>query len=417
MTGEHMKFIKQTIDDTPMKDNVFAVAKLAKAAVEKVGAENIVNATIGSLYTEAGVIAAFDTVYNAYDKISKEDKAQYSQSITGNQDYKETVYKWIKGDTKLALPYQVIATPGGSGAIALTMMNFLDSHMKVLLPDLAWSSYKTMAKNNNLEIVNYKMFKDNHFDIDSFVLESTEIMKQQGKLMVIINDPSHNPSGYSMSIDEWQKVITQLNLLSKTGPCILVNDIAYIDYCLDLKHSRDYLNLFNTISDNVAIIVAFSCSKTLTSYGMRLGAALVMAQNESLVDQIKNIFENCARSTWSNVNNGWMDNFVEVMTNDQTAFLAEKQHYIDLLKQRSELFLSEAKKVNLPVFPYKEGFFITVKIDNDKVCSAYHQALIDNNIFAVKLNQGIRIAICSVPLIKVQGLAIRMKKIYDDLEK
>lgn len=412
-----MKFIKQTVDDTPLKDNVFAIAKLAKAAANKDGDENIVNATIGSLYTEAGVIAAFDAVYNTYNKISKEDKAQYSQSITGNQDYKETVYEWIKGDTDLTLPHQVIATPGGSGAIALTMMNFLDSHMKVLLPDLAWSSYNTMAKNNNLEIVNYKMFAGEHFNIDSFILESAEIMKQQGKLMVIINDPSHNPSGYSMSIDEWQRVIAQLNRLSKDGPCILVNDIAYIDYCIDLKHSRDYLNVFNSISDNVAIIVAFSCSKTLTSYGMRLGAALVMAQNESLVNQIKNTFENSARSIWSNVNNGWMDNFVEVINNDRTAFLAEKQHYIDLLNQRSNLFLSEAKKVNLPVFPYKEGFFITVKVDNTDVCKAYHQALIQNNIFAVQLNQGIRLAICSVPLIKIKGLALKMKKIYDELEK
>jgi len=412
-----MKFTKQNIDDTPLKDNVFAIDKLAREASEKYGDENIVNATIGSLYTEDGVIAAFDTVYNTYNKISKEDKAQYSQAITGNPGYKEMVYKWIKGNIDLKLPYQVIATPGGSGAIALTMMSFLDIHMKVLLPDLAWSSYNTMAKNNNLVIANYKMFAGNHFNIDSFVLESTTIMEQQGKLMVIINDPCHNPSGYTMTIDEWQKVIDHINALSKKGPCILVNDIAYIDYSINIEHSRDYMKVFNTISDNVVLILAFSCSKTFTSYGMRLGAAIVLAQQETLTTQIKNIFENSARSIWSNVNNGWMDNFTEVMKNNQSAFIVEKQYYIDLLKQRSELFLSEAKKVDLPVFPYKEGFFITVKIDNNEVCTKYHQALIKNNIFTVKLNQGIRVAICSVPIIKIKGLAIKMKKIYDDLEK
>ena len=36
-------------------------------------------------------------------------------------------------------------------------------------------------------------------------------------------------------------------------------------------------------------------------------------------------------------------------------FLKEKRAYIKLLKERAEIFLNEAKEVNLEILPYKSG--------------------------------------------------------------
>ena len=412
-----MKFLKDNINTIPLQDNVFAISKKAIEAASIYGNDQVVNATIGSLYNESEVIAAFDSVYDVYNTIDNQTKARYADTITGSDEFKDRMYSWVKGQTDLALSHRVVATPGGTGAIALVMMSILDEGMQVLLPDLAWSSYQLMAKNNHLVTRLYEMFEQDHFNIASFKDNASKIMEQQGKLMVVINDPAHNPSGYSMSITEWKMVIDIINELSKNGPCVIVNDIAYIDYCVDVDQARAYMKVFEQIRDDVVVVLAFSCSKTLTSYGMRLGAAILLAKSDHMIKAMYDSFENIARATWSNVNNGWMENFTKVISTNSANFIKEKQLYIDVLKERSKTFIDEALACNLDIYPYHEGFFITLKITDPVLLNEYHQALMNENIYTVKLTKGIRIAICSVPLVKIKGLAIKMKEIYDKTKK
>ena len=42
----------------------------------------------------------------------------------------------------------------------------------------------------------------------------------------------------------------------------------------------------------------------------------------------------------------------------------------------------------------------------------FHEALMENNIFTVKVNLGIRVAICSLSVEKTKGLAKKMKDIF-----
>ena len=46
----------------------------------------------------------------------------------------------------------------------------------------------------------------------------------------------------------------------------------------------------------------------------------------------------------------------------------------------------------------------------------YHEALMANNIFTVKVNLGIRVAICSLSVEKTKGLAKKMKDILDTIQ-
>lgn len=198
---------------------------------------------------------------------------------------------------------------------------------------------------------------------------------------------------------------------------MLIDDIAYIDYSNHLANSRDYMECFNNISDNVMITVAFSCSKTLTSYGMRCGALVVFAKNEKDVNEAIIVMEKYARATWSNINNSVMDNFAWVVSDNHDVFMKEKQNYIDIMKQRSDIFLTEANACGLEVYPYKEGFFVTLKIEDQKFTEKVHQAFMDNHIYTVLVTKGIRVAVCSVSVDKITGLASKMKNIMNDLAK
>jgi len=80
------------------------------------------------------------------------------------------------------------------------------------------------------------------------------------------------------------------------------------------------------------------------------------------------------------------------------------------LTKRSRIFLEEAKEVNLETYPYKEGFFITLKVDNNKVKEDIEK-LNEANIYPIQVAHGIRVAICGSPSEKLIGLAKRIKDI------
>lgn len=219
-----------------------------------------------------------------------------------------------------------------------------------------------------------------------------------------------------MTLEEWRQVVRFLNELSEQGPCVILNDIAYIDYSYQGQHSRDYLNCLNAMNENVLTVIAFSCSKTLTSYGLRCGAALILGQDEQRVREAEIVFEKTARATWSNIPNAAMENFTWITTENRAAFESEKQIYVDLLKQRSALFTQEADACGLAYYPYKEGFFVTLKTPDNNLRDQYHEKLIANHIYTVKVNKGIRVAVCSLSVAKVKGLAERMKQILSTLQ-
>jgi aspartate aminotransferase/aromatic-amino-acid transaminase len=407
-------FVKDSVSQTPIVDTVFAIVNKAKEAKKTYGEDAVTDATIGSLYTEAGELAALDCVFDSLKNLDNKVLASYAAGFTGNPDFRQKVIDWVL-DGNSRLYKEVIATPGGTGAVAMTIQECLDPGQTVVLPEIAWGSYNLMAQMNNLEVAKYSLFDGDRFNMDSFREVCTKTMEKQGKLVVVINDPCHNPTGYSMTREEWEEVIAFLNGCSKKCPVVLLNDIAYIDFAFGQKEAKKYFSVFDDISDNMAVVVAFSLSKSMTSYGMRCGAAILMAKNPEIVNQLKTVFEKDARATWSNVNNGAMVMFVDVLDNRLEDYDAERQKYVALLKERSEIFRNEADAAGLAYYPYREGFFVTLSMDND-LRDRYHEALMENNIFTVKVNKGIRVAICSMPVAKVKGLAGHMKEILDEVQ-
>lgn len=411
-----MSFVKEKVNTTPIEDTVFAIVKKAKEAKAAVGAENVVDATIGSLYNEEGTIVAFDSVFTPYNNIPKETKAAYAGSFVGNEGFRQQVYDWIVKPSGCQLAHSVIATPGGTGAVAITLSEILDEGETVILPEIAWGSYKLMATMDNLNVKTYSLFEEDHFNLTSLKETCLEVIQKQKKLLLVINDPCHNPTGYSLTMEEWKEVVDFLNECGKKVPVVLLNDIAYIDYAYDLPHSRDYIQTFDCFSENVMAVIAFSCSKSLTSYGLRCGAAILLAKTQEIVRSVEIVFEKAARAIWSNVPNAAMDNFTYVTTTNHSAYMEEKDRYVKLLKERSDIFTTEADACGLVYYPYKEGFFVTVKIEDNKIRDRYHDALMAQHIYTVKVNKGIRVAVCSLSVEKTKGLAKRMKEILDTIQ-
>ena len=411
-----MSFVRKTANLVPIVDTVFTIVSLAQKDKMENGPENVVDATIGSLYDETGNLVAYQSFFKHYNEMDNKNKAKYAASFTGNESFRKQVINWVFDGHASELNKKVIATPGGSGAVSSTFNVVLDQNETVILPEIAWGSYQLMAQQNCLKAKTYTMFEGDHFNLTSFKQVCTEVLNEQKKLLVVINDPCHNPTGYSLTHQEWNEVIDFLNECSKTGPVVILNDIAYIDYGTDQANIRTYFDCFNQLTDNVMVVVAFSISKTCTSYGLRCGAAVLCGKNAEKIREVEIVFEKVARATWSNIPNAAMDNFTWTTTENLDNFLSEKQPYIDLIEKRASIFVSEAKEAGLEIYPYKEGFFVTLKVEDNQLKQRYHQELMNHHIYTVQVNKGIRVAVCSLPVEKCYGLAQKMKDILDTIE-
>ncbi|MFH5881501.1 MAG: pyridoxal phosphate-dependent aminotransferase [Candidatus Izemoplasmataceae bacterium] len=411
-------FISEVVHDKEIVDTVFEASQGAIDASKKYGPENVVNGAFGTYFDETGKLLTFDTVYRTFDKIDDITKARYAPSIMGSPDFQEAVKDWLFKSVGLDIDCDVIATPGGTGALSSTIKNTLVPGQTVIHPDIGWGPYTTIAKEQRTPIETYTLFDENdQFNITSFKEVCTKVMQEQGKVLVFINDPCQNPTGYTMTEDEWTQVLDVAKELSEKGAFILLHDIAYIDFNLTGDDYKKIFQRFVGLPENILTVVSFSISKTLSAYGMRVGAQVLISSNEKQRLKLRNACGNTARGYWSTVNTGGMKLFSDIALNKElkATYLKEKNFYVDLLKERAEIFVKEANEVGLPIYPYKEGFFVTIRIDRQVIKNELHLKLKTLNIFFVNVYGGLRVAICSIPKDKTYGLAKRVKDALDEL--
>ena len=78
-----------------------------------------------------------------------------------------------------------------------------------------------------------------------------EAKKNQGRILFVINDPCHNPTGYTMKSFEWDMVIDFMNEMSEDGtPVILLHDMAYIDYAKEgFSYTRSNIAKYEKLNE------------------------------------------------------------------------------------------------------------------------------------------------------------------------
>lgn len=408
-------FLNKQSQGKYMEDLVFKAALKAKAAKDVHGKSAVVDATLGTLYDDNGQLVTLESVYQAFDQLSNTSKAKYASSIQGNEDFRKHVTNWVLKDAANILNTDVIATPGGAGAVSSIIKNFTEPGHPVLFPHIGWGPYKTMASEHGCIYQSYELFDEkNNFNLEDIKARLSQNIAEFGKAMIVVNDPCHNPTGYTMSEDEWDQLITILNEESIHGNIVLVHDIAYMDYNQKGSHWNNHFKTLTRLSDSVLYVIAFSISKSLTAYGMRTGAAIFIHKNKKELEEIIQALVFSARNNWATVNNSGMDVFSKLMSDGslKQRYIAEKSNYIDLINQRAMALIKELDAYDIPYYPYKEGFFVTLKVKNHKERDQIHKRLEESLIYTVLVNEGIRFAVCSVPESQMNGLGERIKKAY-----
>ena len=399
--------------------NIIQIA--AEAKVAKAKDNSVINATIGMLFDENEEFYTFKAVKHAEDKLNNIDKYAYTNTV-GTKSFIDGVEKWVFQEYydlfKEKMHVKTIATPGGSGAISNTFSNYLNEGEKVLLPSYMWSNYKQVAYENYLNYTTYNMFNDNdELDLTDIKNKFIELKNTQGRILFVINDPCHNPTGYSMEEQEWSSLIDIINEVTSDGtPFVMLYDMAYIDYDQKgMKNSRNNILKFSNLNSNCLVILAFSGSKTLGLYGLRIGAMIGASRDEANIEDFMNANQFSARTKYSMATSYGMNIIGEILTNNELnkEFRDELSTIRTMLVTRANTFLEECKNNDLKIVPFKCGFFVTIPCENDDKVYEY---LVNKGVYIVPLNGALRVTIASISLENCRKLPALIKEAMNNVK-
>lgn len=408
----HYKTISNHADGKILKSDGFQISSEAKA--HKKIDSSVIDGTLGTFYYEDGSFKTHNIVKEVFNTLKDDEVYLYSTS-DGGKDFHEACVnhflKHVRGDIEKEMYIKSIPTPGGTGALVSGCYNCLDPGQTLLIPSPCWGPYIGIATHRGINVESYFLFDGDGFNLYGFKEKADSIIAKQGKLVFFLNDPCNNPTGYSMTEKELEQLIDYLN--STKVPCVMIYDCAYMDMAVEgMYKTREKLKLFTKCAENVLISVALSFSKTYFIYGQRLGAQIIIGKDEKNVIDLFNAANYTARNTWSNCNKGMVSLVCKV---DKDKSLIEKlnselQIVVDALNKRSLLFLKEAKEIGLKTYPYQSGFFITIPCNNE---NEVIDELKRRKIYLLPTKNSVRVAICSLPVKDIYGLAGKIKEVID----
>ncbi|MDY2920610.1 MAG: aminotransferase class I/II-fold pyridoxal phosphate-dependent enzyme [Lentihominibacter sp.] len=394
----------------PQEDKIFGISSRAKAAIAVHGKDAVINGTIGSLLDDDGELVVLKSVDEVFKHLSPKDYAEYAP-IGGIKPFRESVKKAAFGNHVPEGYIEAVATPGGTGSLRNVISNYSDGGDQVLTSDWHWAPYNTIAAEIGRSIATFDFFtEEGKFNVESFREKSAELLAKQESLVIILNTPAHNPTGYSLTLEDWDNVISVLKDEAACGKAIaLVVDVAYIDFAGDEDEYRCFMPKLSELPENVISIVAYSLSKTFTLYGTRCGAMICVAKTQEIADEFKRVCEFSSRGSWSNsakvaqviLSRIYSDpHLLEEINKERAGFRS-------MLLDRGKAFEEEAARVGLEILPFDAGFFVSVPCDNpDEVSSK----LEEENVFLVPLAKGIRVSVASLPESACRKLPAIIKK-------
>ena len=379
----------------PEEDVIFGISSRANKMIKERGADKVVNATIGMLLDDEGKLMVLSAVAATFHKLEPTEFAQYAP-IGGTPGFKKAVQRAVFRDYQPTHEVCVVATPGGTGSLHNAVANYSRAGDSILTTDWHWSPYNSIAAEARRTIETFHLFnEEGKFGIRSFQKKVKFLLEEQDSLLIILNTPAHNPTGYAMTDEDWAGVKEVLSDIPADKRVTLFVDIAYIDFAGDEDKYRSFLPVLDSFPDNVLPVLGWSASKTMTGYGMRCGAMICLAPNKDIADEFKRVCEFSCRATWSNSPKAGQVVMEKIFSDDDllAEVRRERAEIRDLLIKRGKAFEESAAAIGLDILPFDNGFFATIPCTNAKEVS---MKLEEEGIFLVPLAKGLRVSIASI---------------------
>jgi aromatic-amino-acid transaminase len=378
----------------PSDDPIFALNR--EATERKKKGESIVNATVGALLDDEGTLAVLPSAARAVHEVPALEWATYAP-IAGSPDFLRAVIDDLfAGEPALRSTAVAAATPGGTGALRHAIANYLEPGQALLTTSYFWGPYATLADEADRRVATFSMFADDG-GLDTAALDRAagKLAAEQGRVLVFLNDPCHNPTGYSMQLGEWERVVESLAAHAAKAPVTLLVDCAYSAYAPG--DPRAFLARLAPLAGRATILFAWSASKTYTHYGLRVGALVACVADADERRATEAALSYSCRGTWSNCTRGGQAAVTRLLTEPdlRASCDAERALLKAKLRARVDAFNHLAPARGLKYPRYEGGFFVTVF---DARAMETAERMRAEGVFVVPDGKAgaLRVALCSV---------------------
>ena len=355
-----------------MGRNLFFPKGILSQSAEAREKAHKLNATIG-IATERGGTMHFSSVMDSIYSIRAKESLTYASSF-GIPDlrkvWQDSLFKKnpsLEGKT-ISLP---VVTCGITHAISMVADIWLDPDDVVILPDKMWGNYNMILNvKKGAKISHYDLFSQNFgFNLESFEEKIRTEAQQHDKLIVLLNFPN-NPTGYSITVEEGNRIIEILAGIAETGKnIIIVTDDAYFGLFYEDRVLKE--SLFAKLCNRHPRLLAVKldgATKENFVWGLRVGfityGCKIKGDPMAVYDALERKTAGSIRGSISNASHLGQTIVLKSMQSEN--YIEEKEEKFKVLKNRAgrikEVLSDTRYKEAWDVYPFNSGYFMCIRL-------------------------------------------------------
>ncbi|HSF32033.1 MAG TPA: pyridoxal phosphate-dependent aminotransferase [Candidatus Tectomicrobia bacterium] len=366
---------------------------------------------VGEVVDDRGVRAYLPTFVEEAARIYREypDQAIAYADIGGRPGYLEASTRYILPGEFAAGHVAQVAVAGLASAI-YTTLQVVAKRADVFVPEPYWPHYPGMIEDLEGRYHGFPLLNSQQtFNAEALAASLQEIPRQ-GTVAIILNTPCHNPTGYSLTRDDWQRLKEVVWEHAEAGKRLcLVLDTAYVDYYWHQPQSiqQDIIMPLMPLHERVTLAIGWTISKTFLAYGQRLGTLLMIASSPQQADDLQQRVYRATMATYSQCSTVPQLAIENLHADAQKLrrIQAEREPVRAMLARRNAAFETALAQTGLVSLPGDGGFFRTVELPAGISAVEVVRRLAEKRVAMVAAGeQRLRVAICSVP----EGMMLAM---------
>lgn len=352
---------------------------LTQSAEAKQKAHKI-NATIG-IAKQNNKVMALPSVTALVKGIEPDNFLPYASSFGVpelRERWKSAIFQKNPSLTgkQISLP---VVTGGITHAVSTFADIWVDAGDTIILPDMMWGNYSmTFGIRNRAKIVQYNTYTSDlkKMDIDAFESMMLQEASKNKKIITLLNFP-HNPTGYTVSVEEANRIVSILINIAKSGTNVVVGcDDAYFGLFFEDETIKESLFALLAGADKRLVAVKLDgATKEDYVWGLRtgfvtygIGANYSGPSENSALNELYLALEKktagCIRGCVSNVSH--LSQTIVLKSMEDQHYPEYKQEKFDLLKSRA-LRIKEVLKDPVyndawDVYPFNSGYFMCIRL-------------------------------------------------------
>jgi aspartate aminotransferase len=218
-------------------------------------------------------------------------------AAAGREEFNSAVEELVLGTAHAARRdrrARTVQTPGGCGALRVgaELIRAAAPTVAVHVSDPTWGNHTPLLGSSGLRLERYPYYDTAAHEVRFEAMLERLDRAAEGDV-VLIHACCHNPTGADLDLTQWQ-ALAQLLMRRRLVPFL---DVAYQGFAVDLDADVAGVRL---VAEQVPeALIAISFSKNLGLYRERVGALIVVGENENRADAMLSHVLQIARSIYS----------------------------------------------------------------------------------------------------------------------